>query len=184
QVDPTRAGLLLTDDVLEKFASALGRANVPENERPGLVKAFREQWSRVNATDAARALIDRTILKPAALAIDKQFKDQPLVDAQLRQSLAKRYMDLSLYDAALPLQDSVLATRRRVLGDEHPDTLASMNAMAALLQFQGKYAEAERHFRDALEGRRRTLGEDHPDTLESLSNLGDNFRDQKNYAEA
>ncbi len=184
QVDPTRAGHLLTQDVLDKFQSALGKANVPEKERPGLVKAFRQQWSRVNATDAARELIASTILKPAALAIDKQFQDQPLVDAQLRQSLANRYKELSLYDAARPLQEVALATRRRVLGDKHPDTLASRNSMGTLLQFQGKYAEAEGHLREALEGRRRTLGEDHPDTLESLSNLGDNCRDQSNFGEA
>jgi hypothetical protein len=36
-------------------------------------------------------LIDRTILKPAVEAIDKQFKDQPVVDAALRQVLADRY---------------------------------------------------------------------------------------------
>ena len=37
----------------------------------------------------------------------------------------------------------VLEVRRRVLGEEHPDTLISMNNLAVLYRDQGKYAQAE-----------------------------------------
>ena len=172
QVDPTTAGVRLTEDVTRRFAAALEKARLPEAERIAQAEAFRRSWARVNATDTAAALIDVTILQPAVKAIDEQFKDQPVVDAQLRQALADRYRKLGLLDASVPLQESALATRRRVLGEGHPDTLTSIDSLGLLLQDQGRLAEAEPYCREALERRRRALGEEHPDTLLSLSNLG------------
>ncbi len=172
QIDPTEAGYRLQADLNAKFAAALEKANVPEAERGAMADTFRSGLHRVNLTDAARELIDRTILKPAVDAIDKQFKDQPLVDAQLRQVLATRYQELGLFDAAHPLQKQALDTRRRVLGDTHPDTLASINQMGVLLLAQGNWSESERYLSDALAKKREVLGEDHPDTLTAISNLG------------
>ncbi len=184
QVDPTEAGKLLTVDVRSKYAAALAKANVTETERTTLVASFKTQWQQVNATDAARDLIDRTILKPAIAAIDKQFKKQPLVDATLRQVLADRYVGLGLYDAALPLQQQALATRRRELGEEHPDTLTSIANMGVLLQDRGKQGDAEKYLRESLKIRRRVLGEEHPDTLTSIDNLGSLLQDQNKLSEA
>jgi serine/threonine protein kinase/cell division protein ZapA (FtsZ GTPase activity inhibitor) len=172
QVDPTKAGRLLIDDMRAKFAAALTKTNVPEGERAAQIAAFAVQLQRVNATDAATNLIDRTILKPAVVAIDKQFKNQPVVDATLRQSITVIYYSMGLYDAAMPLQRRVLATRRRVLGEEHRDTLESINDMGELLQVQGKLTEAEPYFREALAKRRRVLGDDDRDTLHSIRNMG------------
>jgi tetratricopeptide (TPR) repeat protein len=141
-------------------------------------------WAKVNPTDAARTLIDDTILKPAVSAIDKRFTNQPVVDAQLRQVLADCYERLTLYDASLPLQVRALETRRSVLGEEDPDTLSSINYMGGLLSSMGRWSEAEAHFRDALQKRRRRLGDEHEDTLTSISNLGSVLQAQGKYAEA
>ncbi|MFU8828675.1 MAG: tetratricopeptide repeat protein, partial [Phycisphaerales bacterium] len=65
-----------------------------------------------------------------------------------------------------------LEIRRRVLGDEHPDTLNSINNMGSLLNAQGKLAEADPYSREALDGFRRVLGNEHPNTLLSMYNLG------------
>jgi len=172
QMDTTKAGLDLMKDVRERFAAALEKAGVPEVERKTQTESLRSLLVRVNATDTAAAMIDRTILKPAVAAIDKQFKDQPLVDAQLRQALADLYRTIGLYDAAYPLQESALATRRRVLGEEHPETYSSLNNMSMLLQDQGKLAEAEPLRRKTLEIGRRILGEEHPNTLAFINNMG------------
>ena len=59
-----------------------------------------------------------------------------------------------------------------MLGDDHRDTLRSMNNMGFLLQSQGKHEEAEPYFREALEGSRRVLGDDHPETLRAINNTG------------
>ena len=44
---------------------------------------------------------------------------------------------------AEPYYRKALEVSRRVLGDEHPSTLSSINNMGGLLQAQGRLAEAE-----------------------------------------
>ncbi len=51
---------------------------------------------------------------------------------------------------AEPYWREALEGRRRVLGDEHPHTLISINSMGGLLNSQGRLAEAEPYFREAL----------------------------------
>jgi serine/threonine protein kinase/tetratricopeptide (TPR) repeat protein len=184
QVDPNEAGQELSRDVLARYTAALAAASVPERERAGLAKSFEQQWGRVNATDAARELIDRTILKPATKAIDEEFEGQPAVAAQLRQTLALLYQELGLFDAAQPLQTAALEANRRVLGEEHPDTLSSINNTGMLLRAQGQLTEAEPYLKEALDKRRRVLGEAHPETLMSINNLGLLLDEQGRLAEA
>ena len=142
QIDTTSVGVDLMADVRERFTAALEKAGVPESERTTRADALRAELVRVNATDTAAAMIDRTIVKPAIKAIDEQFKDQPIVDAQLRQALAYLYLSIGLFDPAFAQQKSALATRRRVLGEEHPNTLGSTGNMGGLLRDQGKQQEA------------------------------------------
>jgi tetratricopeptide (TPR) repeat protein len=73
---------------------------------------------------------------------------------------------------AEPFFRESLEKHRRILGDDHPNTLVSMNNMGSLLEAQGKVAEAELLYREALEKQRRTLGEDHPSTMASIVNMG------------
>jgi tetratricopeptide (TPR) repeat protein len=184
QVDPAAAGIRLSTDVKAKFEAALAKAGVPEGKRAEQAEAFASQWSRVNATDAALDLIDGTILQPAVGAIDRQFQDQPALDAALRGTLAERYVDLGLYDAARPLSERVLQTRRRVLGEEHPDTLASISNLGTLLQRQGNYGQALPYRREALEKSRRVLGDDHRATLDAMSEMGSLLMDMGKNDEA
>lgn len=76
------------------------------------------------------------------------------------------------------LTDAELLQRRsrhilvRALGEEHPDTLTSMDNLALTYLGQGKLHEAAELGKKAWEARKRTLGEEHPDTLtSSMSNL-------------
>ena len=184
QIDTTTAGVELMKDVRERFAEALEKAGVPDADRAAQAKTLGDLLSRVNATDTAAAMIDRTILKPAIRTIDEQFKDDPATDASLRQALADLYSTIGRYDDTYPLQESALATRRRTLGEEHPDTLASINNMGLLLQLQGRLAEAEPYCREALENSRRTLGEEHPNTLTTSNHMGLLLQRQGRLAEA
>ena len=71
-----------------------------------------------------------------------------------------------------------------MLGDEHPSTLISLNNMGFLLEQQGKLAEAEPYYREALESRRRVLGDTHTRTLYSANNMGVLLRLLGRFAEA
>jgi Tetratricopeptide repeat len=68
------------------------------------------------------------------------------------------------YADAEPMFRQVLAARRRVLGDDHPDTLTSRAVLARLAARQGRRAEAEALYRQVIADRTRVLGSGHPDT--------------------
>ena len=57
------------------------------------------------------------------------------------------------------------------LGADHPDTLMSMNNLAALYKIQGRYEEAEPLYLQCLEGRRMKLGADGPNSVRSMYRL-------------
>jgi Tetratricopeptide repeat len=59
------------------------------------------------------------------------------------------------YPEAEKLQRETLEIRRRVLGPEHPDTLASMNLLAGILLYEGHEVEAEKLERETLAIRRQ-----------------------------
>jgi tetratricopeptide (TPR) repeat protein len=78
----------------------------------------------------------------------------------------------------------VMEFRKKVLGDEHPDTLGSMNNLAFLFGSQGKYEAAEPLFKETLRLRKKVLGDEHPDILTSINNLAILFNSQGKYAAA
>jgi hypothetical protein len=72
---------------------------------------------------------------------------------------------------AISAGEAVAADSARLLGPDHPDTLASVNNLAIACQEAGRKAEAVRLHERALAGRVRALGPEHPDTLASRNNL-------------
>jgi len=72
---------------------------------------------------------------------------------------------------AISAGEAVAADSARMLGPDHPDTLASWNNLAIACQEVGRTAEAIRLHERALAGRVRVLGPEHPDTLASRNNL-------------
>ena len=68
------------------------------------------------------------------------------------------------YAEAEQLSREVLADRRRLLGEDHPDTLTSRATLACLAARQGRRAEAEELYRQVIADRTRVLGASHPDT--------------------
>ncbi len=172
QVDPTEAGRMLSADVAARLAESLRKAGADDGARDAAMQAFTSQWANINATDAARTLIDGVILKPAAAAITARFADQPAVAARLQQALAARYHGFGMYVEATALLQAALDTRRRVLGEDHPDTLESLNTLGTLHHVSGRLAEAEAVYRDSLERYRRVQGPDHPDTITAVGKLG------------
>ena len=71
--------------------------------------------------------------------------------------------------AARELTEDILARRRRVLGEDHPDTLTSAFTLAAELAELGEYQAAKELNEDILARRRRVLGDGHRDTMISAS---------------
>ena len=78
----------------------------------------------------------------------------------------------------------ILLRSKELLGETHPDTLASMNNLAEPYRRQGKYEKAEPLYVDCLARSKDALGETHPDTLASINNLAGLYRSQGKYEKA
>ena len=71
-------------------------------------------------------MLETNIFQRALQAIDEQFADHPLVQARLLQAVASTTHSLGLLDMANAPQERALAIQREHLGDNHQDTLSSL----------------------------------------------------------
>lgn len=86
--------------------------------------------------------------------------------------------------AARELVEASLEVRRRVLEEEHPDTLTSMVGLAEILRAQGDLLASQSLAEKAIEASRRVLGDNHPITLNSTNNLAESLAAQGNLESA
>ncbi|MBD8527908.1 tetratricopeptide repeat protein [Pseudomarimonas arenosa] len=170
-IDLDLAGRRLSKDMLASYEDVLAKQDLDTELQARHMEAFETALRQVQPAARARQLIVSTLFKPALKGIEKDFSEQPAIEASLRQTLADRYYFLDLYDESLAQQQQALSIRQRVLGEDHPDTLNSLANLASLLAAQGKLEEAEALHRKALEQSRQLLGEESPDTLTSINNL-------------
>jgi tetratricopeptide (TPR) repeat protein len=126
----------------------------------------------------------RKAIESALPYVDKSFPNQPLIEARLRQTLGMSFLALGDARTAAEQELAARALYARHRGPDHPDTLASMNNLAASYEGLGRYAEALRLYEETLALRKAKLGPDHPDTLASMSNLANSYEDLGRRAEA
>jgi tetratricopeptide (TPR) repeat protein/tRNA A-37 threonylcarbamoyl transferase component Bud32 len=112
----------------------------------------------------------RTALDRAANRIQGRFEGQPLIEAEIRQTIGKSYDDLGLYAEAQVQIERAVALRRKVLGEHAAETLASMDALALIYVRETHYAQAEAVYKQVLQARRQYFGEDRSETLDTMMN--------------
>ena len=83
-----------------------------------------------------------------------------------------------------PLMWNVWRRWKNLLGDNHPDTLTSINNLALLFKSQGKYAQAEPLNVECSAKSIELLRDYHPDTLASMNNLAGLYQNQSKYSQA
>jgi hypothetical protein len=69
--------------------------------------------------------------------------------------LALLYQKQGRYADAESLHVATLEKRKRVLGEEHPDTLTSMHELTLLYQIQGRHDEARPLISASLEAKKK-----------------------------
>ncbi|KAF8459221.1 hypothetical protein BDZ91DRAFT_852054 [Kalaharituber pfeilii] len=111
------------------------------------------------------------------------FQDMGQHDKALDQQHCRFIQDMGQYDKALEYYQRALVGREKALGTEHPDTLTTVNNIAALFQDMGQhdkaleyfqralYDKALEYYQRALVGREKALGTEHPDTLTTVNNI-------------
>jgi eukaryotic-like serine/threonine-protein kinase len=126
----------------------------------------------------------RTALDRAAAKIPGKFAGQPAVEADIRQSIGLTYLDLGLRPEAEIHLQRVLELRRKLKGEDDPETALALNNLASLYIYDGKVSQAEPLLVQALKIRIRVLGEQDPVTLVTLGNLASLYRVEGKYPEA
>jgi tetratricopeptide (TPR) repeat protein len=153
-----------------------------------------QHWTRHTITQLLQVFPDddhsnrskwRRLLPHAQYALSHSLTDN---NDEERLHLVRKYaMALSRdgwYEKAAGLQVQVMQTTKRVLGDEHPATLASIANLALMYRNQGRWREAEELQVQEMETTKRVLGNEHPSTLTSMANLALIYSDQGRWREA
>jgi eukaryotic-like serine/threonine-protein kinase len=126
----------------------------------------------------------RTALDRAAARIEGKFDHQPEVEAGIRSTIGRSYMDLGQYPQARTQLERAVALDRSNLGAENRKTLQAENWLAYLAELQGKFAESESLSKQTLAIEQRVLGRDSSETLATMNQLAVVLWDQGKYGEA
>ena len=176
--DASRAAMLAARVTQLFRAGDFAAAIVPAQQLRQLCeqKLGKRNWQAVDAR------LDEAMARQAAGYREADRK--ALADSYTNNDRGVQFLNKGRFREAQPLLERALATRRRLLGEEHADTATSYNNLAGSVGAQGKYAEAEASYRKALGTRQKLLGEEHPNTATSCNNLANNLEAQGRYAEA
>ena len=114
--------------------------------------------------DEAEAMLDR-------LVTVCEEPGQELRMAELLSILSVMRRERGDLEGGLTLGRRAFEVQRERLGFAHPDTLATANNLALMLQDARRLAEAEELLLDVVAAQRETMGDDHRNTVASVGNL-------------
>ena len=149
----------------------------------------RFQSDMLTAADPSNLMGDKVTvvqaMEAATKAIDNgSLKDQPLVEAQVRNVIGMTFVGLARYSDAEPNLRKSLAICEKILPAGHPYIAKAKTGLAVLLKAQNKMSDAESLMRQALAIDRASLPAGDPETIQSINNLGLLLMDQHTLAEA
>jgi Tetratricopeptide repeat len=98
------------------------------------------------------------------------------IDANIAKRFAKVFYEAGQWKDAKGMEFQVMEARKRVLGEEHPETLSAMVKLALTYRSVGLWKEVEKLEIQVMEARKRTLGEEHPETLSAIGNLASTYQ--------
>jgi len=164
-IKPRKLGESIATDLRTRIDTALSEKGEPQEQRQAALASFSGLLGDVNLTDTARYVLDANILAPATAAVEAQFAGQPLVEARLQHALARTYMGLGLSDQALSRSQRALDLRRTHLGEEHRDSLRTLNLQAMILFDLDRNDECRAILRKIIASFEQTFGAEYPDTI-------------------
>jgi tetratricopeptide (TPR) repeat protein len=100
---------------------------------------------------------------------------------QLNQQANQLYQS-GQYEEAIPVFLELCDTRKKILGEDHPDYGSSLYTLALLYYNMGDYSKAAPLLQKALEITKKALGENHPDYAGRLNNLAALYVATQRYA--
>jgi eukaryotic-like serine/threonine-protein kinase len=96
---------------------------------------------------------------------------EPALEADVRDTLGGDMYSLGLFAAAEEQYAKAVALRRSALGENKPQTLASLGHLAVIYRERGKLKEAAEISQQVLHSFEATVGRDNPQTLRARTTL-------------
>jgi serine/threonine protein kinase len=140
-----------------------------------------QSWSNTAADPDLKV---RTALDRAAARVGGRFDKQPELEASIRDTIGRTYLELGLVPEARKQLALALDLHRRVDGAQNPKTLNAEWRLGALVDGQNTYAEGEALVSQTMQAMRRVLGPEHPDTLQAMNSLATIYSGESKYAQA
>jgi len=179
-------GVIVSTSLYLKAERERGRAVVAEQEQSrerelaeqarieaeGVTTFLSDMLAAVDPGQSGKDVSVRQVLDQASKSISEKFTNNPLVEARLRSTIGKSYYGLGLYDEAERHLPVAFEMYRRLLGEEHVETIRSMNTLTYLYMHLGREDEALALNERAVEQAHRALGEENAETLTALNLKG------------
>jgi serine/threonine protein kinase len=119
-------------------------------------------------TPDARQPSVTNLLDAGAERVATELADQPAIQAELFNTIGRTYERLGLYDKALPILQSALASGRRAFGGDDVHIAQSLNNLGVLQRGRGHSDAALPLLTESLAMRRRLLGNNDKDVAVTL----------------
>jgi len=144
-----------------------------ERDRADRISHFMTGIFKVPNPSEARgnSVTAREILDTASQQITANLSD-PVLQAQLMETMAQTYSGLGLYRRAQDLAEQALQIRKSRFGERNRTTLETQSFLAQLIGSQGRLTEAEKLLQSTITAQREVIGTNDRETLESLDRLG------------
>jgi len=183
-----KEAVVLAEEVLKARRISPG----PDHpETISVINTLATSYAAVDRADESEKLFDEALSTqqrlagvnhPSSLGIKSNLA-WTLYNVAMQQDFGKSDASKRRLERARDLGEQVLQARSRVLGEEHQDTLSSMNNLALVYTQLGPVDKAIELNKRVLDLSLRVLGEEHPDTIISLANFGNLLREKKRYDE-
>ena len=161
------------------FYDMLGKVNTEKSECNR--DSDRQRiFSAIRGLDGGFTSLDRSVLKSLTEWLVLQLQGEIAsaasmgaeeTECELMSALGDLFQKMGEFDRALLLLEECLTRRRRILGDGHHNTLATLSNVASLIDDKGDFARALPMFQECLVAFQRIHGSDHVATLESLNHV-------------
>ncbi len=144
-------------------------AQKARDESEAVTSFLQQMLAAANPDEYGPAVSVRDILDDAAVNVEEQFRDRPMIQARLRNTIGNSYRTLGDYEKAETHLEQAVETQKRLLGPDHINTLHSMVGLALYYQYVARYEESESLYVSAL---RQFRSRNEPDNVAMYELIG------------
>lgn len=137
-------------------------------ESEAVTQFLSDMLAAVDPSESGKDVLVREILDKSSKTIGERFADRPEIEARLRSTIGRSYFELGAYDQAEQHLPVALDMYRRLRGEDHLETIRSMNALAYLYYRQLRLDDALALNECTVAQARNFLGEENTETVRAL----------------